>query len=84
MTGRRKIKTRREKGYIQKKGKEYNLSCSALVMFDQFKGQLTETFLKFSDSNNILVTAVEVPPHCTDQLQPLDLVTVNLLIKLGH
>ena len=66
--------------YIQKKRKEYNLSAthSALVIFDQFKGQLTETFRKFLDLKNVLV--VEVPPHCTDRLQPIDL-SVNKAIK---
>ena len=42
-----------------------------LVFFDTFKGQTTPSFLKVLEENNILV--VEIPPNCTDRLQPLDL-----------
>ena len=49
-----------------------------LVIFDSFKGQTTPAFLDFLEQNNILV--VEVPPNCTDRLQPLDL-AVNKPLK---
>ena len=50
----------------------------ALVLFDHFKGQLTERVLDILDFHNILV--IDVPAHCTDRLQPLD-VSVNKSIK---
>jgi len=51
---------------------------SCLVIFDTFKGQTTPNFLKVLEENNILVT--EIPPNCTDRLQPLDL-AVNKPLK---
>ena len=51
---------------------------SNLALFDSFKGQTTLDFLKVLEDNNIL--AVEVPPNCTDRLQPLDL-AVNKPLK---
>ena len=51
---------------------------SCLVLFDTFKGQTTPQFMKVLEENNILV--VEVPPNCTDRLQPLDL-AVNKPLK---
>ena len=53
-------------------------SHSCLVIFDTFKGQTTPNFLQILEDNNILV--VEVPPNCTDRLQPLDL-AVNKPLK---
>ena len=50
----------------------------AVVIFDTFKGQTTPSFLDSLEENNILV--VEIPPNCTDQLQPLDL-AVNKPLK---
>ena len=50
---------------------------SCLVLLDAFKGQTTPNFLKVLEENNILV--VEVPPNCTDRLQPLDLAVNNPL-----
>lgn len=46
-----------------------------MVIFDTFKGQTTQTFLDTLEENNILV--VEIPPNCTDRLQPLDLAVNN-------
>ena len=43
----------------------------AMVIFDPFKGQTTTSFSDTLEENNILV--VEIPPNCTDLLQPLDL-----------
>ena len=51
---------------------------TAVVIFDTFKGQTTQTFLDTLKENNILV--VEIPPNCTDRLQPLDL-AVNKPLK---
>ena len=51
---------------------------SCLVIFDTFKDQTTSDFLKVLEQNNILVA--EIPPNCTDQLQPLDL-AVNKPLK---
>lgn len=66
--------------YLQQARQEYRLPSShpALVIFDQFKGQLTNTFLGLLECNNILV--VRVPANCTNRLQPLDL-SVNKAIK---
>ena len=50
----------------------------ALLIFDNFKGQCTETLLKLLDENNVSV--VLIPPNCTDRLQPLD-VSVNKSAK---
>ncbi len=44
---------------------------SALVIFDVFKGQCTESVLNLLEDNNILY--VLVPANTTDKLQPLDL-----------
>ena len=41
------------------------------MIFDQFKAQTAQRFLKTLEDNNILV--IEVPANCTDHLQPLDL-----------
>ena len=43
----------------------------ALVIFDVFKGECTESIYKLLDENNIF--HVLVPANCTDKLQPLDL-----------
>ena len=66
--------------YLHKTRQEYGLPSThpALVIFDQFKGQLTDTFLQVLESNNIVVA--KVPPHCTGHLQPLDL-SINKPVK---
>ena len=51
---------------------------SCLVMYDTFNGQTTPDFLKLLEKNKIMV--VEIPPNCTDWLQPLDL-AVNKPLK---
>ena len=60
--------------------KELKLSNSfpALMIFDHFKGQLTERVQDILESNYIFV--VDVPPNCTDRLQPF-YVSVNKSIK---
>ena len=66
--------------YVTKTRKHLRLADThpCLVIFDQFKAQTTQKFLKALDDSNILVA--EVPANCTDQLQPLDL-SVNKPIK---
>ena len=56
--------------YIQQKHSELRLvnSHPALVIFDQFKAQTIEVFLEEN-----FIYFVEVPAHCMDHLQPLDL-----------
>ena len=43
----------------------------ALVIYDEFKGQLTDAVHSVLDSNHIYV--VKVPPNCTGSLQKMDL-----------
>ena len=50
----------------------------ALVIFDNFKAQITEGVLQLLEDNNIRV-AMD-PPNCTDRLQPMD-VSVNKAVK---
>ena len=66
--------------YIAKKREELNLSPSypALVLFDNFKGQCTNSLLQTLTENNIHY--VFIPPNCTDRLQPLD-ISVNKSAK---
>ena len=51
---------------------------AALVIYDEFRGQLTDAVHSLLDANHIYV--VKVPPNCTDRLQPMDL-AVNRSIK---
>ena len=62
--------------YINGKRKELKLQPDhpALVMFDKFTGQGTESLLQLLEDNHINV--VMVPANCTDRLQPLD-VSIN-------
>ena len=66
--------------YIEMKGKELDLPTTfhALVLFDVFKGQTTESVYKPLESNSIY--AVSIPANCTDRLQPMDL-SVSRSIK---
>ena len=50
----------------------------ALTIFDHFSGQLTERAKNVLESSNILFG--DVPPNCTDQLQPMD-ITTDISIK---
>ena len=49
-----------------------------MVIYDEFRGQLTDAVHFVLDSNNIYV--VKVPLNCTDRLQSMDL-SVNRSIK---
>ena len=62
--------------YVNNKRKELSLDQTypALVIFDEFNGQTTDTIFDLLATNNIYY--VIVPPNCTDKLQPLD-VSVN-------
>lgn len=52
----------------------------ALAIFDGFKGQTTDKIHSLLAANNIV--AIQLPPNCTDKLQPLDL-SVNKPVKDG-
>ena len=62
--------------YVSEKCKAHGKP--ALVIFDEFKGQVTDDVYNMLDSNNIQV--VKVPPNCTDRLQPMDL-SINKPVK---
>ena len=66
--------------YIVNKRKELKLreDQRALVIFDQFKGQITDKILSLLEQNNLDI--VIVPANCTDRLQPMD-VSVNKAVK---
>ena len=66
--------------FLKRKRTELSLSDThpALVIFDRFRGQCTDTMLKLLDENNIRIAIV--PTNCTDRLQPLD-VSVNKSVK---
>jgi len=66
--------------YVEGKQTELNLQRDqpALVIYDEFKGQLTGAVHSLLDSNHIYV--VKVPPNCTGHLQPMDL-SVNKSAK---
>ena len=66
--------------YVQAKRKDLKLHPThpALVIYDEFKGQLTPAVFTLLEENDILV--VKVPPNCTDRLQPMDL-SVNKAVK---
>ena len=57
--------------YVTRKRNELKLAENhrALVIFDQFKGQVTASIFTLLEENNI--TIVLVPENCTDRLQPL-------------
>ena len=50
----------------------------ALVIFDCFRGQITERFREHLKSKRLLYSTI--PPNCTDKLQPMDL-SVNKCAK---
>ena len=66
--------------YVECKRKELKLSENhpALAIFDVFRGQQSDQVLSLLEDNNIYV--VNVPPNCTDHLQPMDL-SVNKSAK---
>ena len=66
--------------FIDAKRRDLHLEKShpALAIYDCFRGQTTPEFLSLLKKHNII--SVQVPAHCTDKLQPLD-VSVNKPIK---
>ena len=66
--------------YIREKKKALGLpdDHASLVIFDVFRGQVTDKVLSMLQRNNILYALV--PANCTDRLQPLD-VSVNKAAK---
>ena len=66
--------------YFSQKRKDLKLpdDYPALLIFDNFKAQITQDLLTFLDDNNINV--ILIPANCTDRLQPLDL-SVNKSAK---
>ena len=62
--------------YVQAKRQKLKLNPDhpALVIFDHFTGQGTESISTVLEKNNINV--VIVPANCTDRLQPMD-ISVN-------
>ena len=57
---------------------QLDVTHPALVIYDTFRGQCTETILTMLEENNVYI--VIVPANCTDRLQPLDL-SVNKAAK---
>jgi hypothetical protein len=57
--------------YVKSARASFSDNTAALVIMDNFKGQITSTVNELLDSNNIHVCLL--PPNTTDQLQPMDL-----------
>ena len=66
--------------YIKKTKSEMKLKQDqcALLIFDKFKGQVTEKMFALLEDNHVNIAVV--PANCTDHLQPLD-VSVNKPVK---
>ena len=66
--------------YVSTARKNLNLAGTfpALAIFDSFRGQTTPEIYDILKQNNIM--AVQVPAHCTDKLQPID-VSLNKPLK---
>ena len=59
--------------YVKRRKVELNLpeDQKAMLIFDVFKGQITDKVTKFIEENECVI--VQVPNNLTDQFQPLDL-----------
>ena len=58
--------------YVEEKRKAHGKpNQTALAIFDEFKGQVTDDVYNLLDNHNIQV--IKIPPNCTDRLQPMDL-----------
>lgn len=68
--------------FITQKRKALKLDKShpALALFDCFRGQTTACIEALLEENNIV--SVQIPPNCTDKLQPMD-ISVNKPMKNG-
>lgn len=60
--------------YVQSQWENFEECPAALVIMDNFKGQITPAVYRLLESYNI--HTVLLPPNTTDRLQPMDL-TVN-------
>ncbi|KAJ8320404.1 hypothetical protein KUTeg_001991 [Tegillarca granosa] len=58
--------------------KDFSIRQKSLVIFDCFRGQITDEFLSLLNKESILYATI--PPNCTDKLQPMDL-SVNKCAK---
>ena len=59
--------------YVEKRKKELNLLLDqkAMLIFDVFKGHVTQKVTSIIEENNCVI--IKVPNNLTDQFQPLDL-----------
>ena len=57
---------------------ELDVSHPAVAIYDAFRGHQSQEVTQLLSDNNILT--VQVPPNCTDRLQPLD-ISVNKAVK---
>ena len=57
--------------YIERVHDSFTEDTPALIVMDNFKGQVTPAVAELLDSNNIHVCLL--PPNVTDKLQPMDL-----------
>ena len=64
--------------YIKRIREAYEEDTPALIIYDNFKGQITESVTRLLEVNNIHVCLL--PPNTTDKLQPMDL-SVNKAAK---
>ena len=66
--------------FVSRKRAEFKLTENdlALAIFDSFKGQTTPAIYSLLRSHNVI--PIQVPPNCTDKLQPLD-VSINKPVK---
>ncbi len=60
--------------YVEKVREDMGDDKAALVVMDNFKGQITASVTSLLEENNILVALL--PPNTTDLLQPMD-ISVN-------
>ena len=60
--------------YVEKVRVLHGDDTPALVIMDNFKGQVTDSFMNLLESHNIHVCLL--PPNTTDRLQPMD-ISVN-------
>ena len=64
--------------YYAAKGEQFGDDQAGLVIYDNFKGQVTAGVRSPLDKNNIYV--LTLPPNTTDRFQPMDL-SVNKPMK---
>ena len=62
----------------QRKCLHLELTHTAFVIFDGFRGKNTPEFFSLLDRHNS--SCIQVPPKCRDKLQPLD-ISINKVMK---